>query len=83
MHVNNYTLEKPSFDVLVKCHLVTLSGRMFIMREMKKWCLEQQLSLVWSELIYTSDVDYRYKHIAEFYFMNPQCATLFKLKFST
>jgi hypothetical protein len=72
---------RPPFQVLETCHLVKFGGRMFIMREMKKWCLEQQLSLVWAELIYTSDIDYRYKHIAGFYFIEAKDATLFSLKF--
>jgi len=81
MHVNNYTLQRPSENALDQCHAVLIGDPAFIMRKMKKWCHEQQLSLVWSELVDTSDVDYNYDHVAAFYFIDARDATLFSLKF--
>ena len=81
MHVNNYTLARPSDSVLEQCHCVYIGDPAFLMWRMKKFCQEQQLSLVWSELVDTSDIDYNYDHVAAFYFIDAQDATLFSLKF--
>ena len=72
---------RPSFQVLKKCHLVTIPDPAFRRRDMKTWCWNNHLSLVWAELVDVSDVDYNYDSMAGFYFMNPQCATLFTLKY--
>ena len=72
---------RPSFQVLKKCHLVTIPEPAFRMRDMKTWCWNNQLSLVWAELVDVSDVDYNYDSMAGFYFTSPQCATLFTLKY--
>jgi hypothetical protein len=51
------------------------------MRAMKTWCWENHLSLIWSELIDTSDVDYNYDHVAGFWFIDQKDATVFTLKY--
>lgn len=81
MHVNNYTLQRPPEEILDQCHLVTIGDPAFVLWKMKKWCREQNLSLIWAELIDTSDIDYNYDHIAGFYFIKSKDATLFSLKF--
>jgi hypothetical protein len=48
---------------------------------MKRFCLEQNLSLVWSELVETSDVSAYFDEAAAFYFVDPADATLFRLKY--
>jgi hypothetical protein len=50
-------------------------------REMKKWCKENNTSYMWCELVDTSDVDYEYDHIAAFWFIKAEDATMFTLKF--
>jgi hypothetical protein len=51
------------------------------MRAMKIWCWENCLSLLWSELIDTSDVDYNYDHMAGFWFIDEKDAVVFTLKY--
>jgi hypothetical protein len=48
---------------------------------MKKYCWANKLSLVWSELVETSDVSAYFDEAAAFYFVDPADATLFTLKF--
>jgi hypothetical protein len=48
---------------------------------MKKYCIENKLSLVWSELVDTTDVSAYFDEAAAFYFVDPKDATLFRLKF--
>jgi hypothetical protein len=48
---------------------------------MKKYCRETNLSLVWSELVETSDVSAYFDEAAAFYFIDPADAVLFTLKF--
>jgi hypothetical protein len=48
---------------------------------MKKYCRENKLSLVWSELVETSDVSEFFDEACAFYFIDPADATLFSLKF--
>jgi hypothetical protein len=48
---------------------------------MKKFCRETKLSLVWSELVETSDVSAYFDEAAAFYFIDPADAVLFTLKF--
>jgi hypothetical protein len=48
---------------------------------MKTWCWENHLSLIWSELIDTSDVDYNYDHVAGFWFIDARDATAFTLRY--
>jgi len=81
MHTNNWTLPRPSDDVLDQCHEVTIGDPAFRMWQMKRFCREQNLSLVWSELVETSDVSAFFDEACAFYFIDPADATLFTLKF--
>ena len=81
MHVNNYELPRPPEKALDQCQLVVVNDPAFRMWAMKKWCREQHLSLVWSELVETSDVSAYFDEAAAFYFIDPADATLFRLKF--
>jgi hypothetical protein len=81
MYVNNYTLPRPAKSVLDQCHLVVINDPAFRMWAMKKYCLENNLSMVWSELVETSDVSAYFDEAAAFYFVDPADATLFRLKY--
>jgi hypothetical protein len=81
MHVNNYTLPRPSDKALDQCHTVYINDPAFRMWAMKKYCTENKLSLVWSELVETSDVSAYFDEAAAFYFVDPADATLFRLKY--
>jgi hypothetical protein len=81
MYVNNWTLPRPPDDVLAECHEVVIGDPAFRMWQMKKFCREQNLSLVWSELVETSDVSLLFDEACAFYFIDPADATLFSLKF--
>jgi hypothetical protein len=81
MPTRNWTLPKPSEEILDRCHTVYISDPAFRMRAMKTWCWENHLSLIWSELVDTSDVDYNYDHVAGFWFIDEKDATVFTLKF--
>jgi len=81
MYVNNYTLPRPAESVLDQCQLVVINDPAFRMWAMKKFCREQSLSLVWSELVETSDVSAYFDEAAAFYFIDPADATLFRLKY--
>jgi hypothetical protein len=81
MHVNNYELPRPADSVLDLCHAVYINDPAFRMWAMKKYCRETNLSLVWSELVETSDVSAYFDEAAAFYFIDPADATLFRLKF--
>ena len=81
MHVNNFSLPRPPAAALAQCHAVYINDPAFRMWAMKKWCTEQNLSLVWSELVDTSDVSAYFDEAAAFYFIDPADATLFTLKF--
>jgi hypothetical protein len=81
MYVNNYTLPRPAESALDQCHLVVVNDPAFRMWAMKKYCTENKLSLLWSELVETSDVSAYFDEAAAFYFINPADATLFSLKF--
>ena len=72
---------KPDEATLDRCHLVTIGDPAAGMRAMKTWCWNNHLSLLWSELIDTSDVDYTYDHVAGFWFIDARDATAFTLKF--
>jgi hypothetical protein len=63
------------------CYLVTIADPAFGMRSMRIWCWENYLSLIWSELIDTSDVDYNYDHVAGFWFIDEKDAVVFTLKY--
>jgi len=81
MHVNNYTLPRPAESALDQCHLVVVNDPAFRMWAMKKYCWANKLSLVWSELVETSDVSAYFDEAAAFYFVDPADATLFRLKY--
>ena len=81
MHVNNFSLPRPPEKALDQCHAVYINDPAFRMWAMKKWCREQNLSLMWSELVETSDVSAYFDEAAVFYFIDPADATLFRLKF--
>lgn len=79
MYVNNFSIPRP--PELDQCHLVVVNDPTFRMWAMKKWCREQHLSLMWSELVETSDVSAYFDEAAAFYFIDPKDATLFSLKY--
>jgi hypothetical protein len=81
MYVNNYTLPRPEDEVLGQCHEIVINDPAFRMWAMKKYCLENKLSLVWSELVDTTDVSAYFDEACAFYFIDPADATLFSLKF--
>jgi hypothetical protein len=81
MYVNNYSLPRPPEDALEKCHCVIIGDPAFRMWQMKKYCLEHSLSLVWTELVETSDVSVYFDEVAAFYFIDERDATLFSLKY--
>jgi hypothetical protein len=81
MYVNNYTLPRPAEEVLNQCHAVYINDPAFRMWAMKKFCLENNLSMVWSELVDTTDVSAYFDEAAAFYFVDPADATLFRLKY--
>ena len=81
MHVNNFSLPRPPEGALAQCHAVYINDPAFRMWAMKKWCRENNLSLIWCELVDTSDVSAFFDEVAAFYFIDPADATLFTLKF--
>ena len=81
MYVNNYTLPRPEESVLDQCQMVVVNDPAFRMWAMKKYCWANKLSLVWSELVDTTDVSAYFDEAAAFYFVDPADATLFRLKF--
>jgi hypothetical protein len=81
MHVNNYTLPRPAESELDQCHQVFIGDPAFKMWKMKEFCRHNNLSLVWSELVETSDVSEYFDEACAFYFIDPADATLFTLKF--
>jgi hypothetical protein len=81
MHVNLFELVKPADNLLDQCHAVYINDPAFRMWQMKKFCLEQKLSLIWSELVETNDVSEFFDEAAAFYFADAKDATLFCLKF--
>lgn len=81
MYINNYELPRPEESALDQCQLVVVNDPAFRMWAMKKFCRENSLSLVWSELVETSDVSAYFDEAAAFYFVDPADATLFRLKF--
>ena len=80
MYINKADLTPPQ-EILDRCHAVYINDPAFRMWAMKKWCREQKLSLMWSELVETSDVSAYFDEACAFYFIDAQDATLFSLKF--
>jgi len=81
MYVNNYTPLRPPESVLDQCHQVFIGDPAFKMWKLKEFCRHNNLSLVWSELVETSDVSAFFDEACAFYFIDPADATLFTLKF--
>jgi hypothetical protein len=61
--------------------MVVVNDPAFRMWAMKKYCIENNLSMVWSELVDTTDVSAYFDEAAAFYFVDPADATFFTLKF--
>jgi hypothetical protein len=72
---------RPTEAQLDQCHLVAIADPAVRMRAMKTWCWENHLSLIWSEVLDTTDVSYTYDQVAGFYFIDEKDAVLFSLKF--
>jgi len=81
MHANNYVLPRPAESVLDQCHLVVINDPAFRMWAMKQFCKENELSLIWSELLDTSDVSTYIDESAGFWFIDGRDATIFSLKY--
>ena len=73
---------RPTEQVLEQCHQVFIADPAFRMWRMKQYCREQNLSLLWSELVETSDVSAFFDEVLAFYFIEAKDATLFRLKFT-
>lgn len=80
MHINNTDLTPPQ-AALDQCHQVIIGDPKTVMWRMKRWCRENDLSLMWSELLDTSDASYTHDYIAAFWFIDEADATMFTLKF--
>jgi len=80
MYINKADLTPPQ-TVLDQCHQVLIGDPAFVMWKMNHWCTEQNLSLLWTELVETSDVSAMFDEVAVFYFTEARDATLFSLKF--
>ena len=80
MYVNNVDLTPPQ-GILNQCHQVLIGDPLHLMWQMKKWCRENDLSLMWSEMMDTSDASYTHDYIAAFWFIKAEDATAFTLKF--
>jgi len=72
MYINNFELPRPPEEVLARCHEVVIGDPAFRMWAMKKYCREKNLSLVWSELVETSDVSAFFDEACAFYFIDLQ-----------
>jgi hypothetical protein len=81
MYSNTYNFRPPD-QVLDACHCVTIADPTVVMREMKQWCWDLGLGIVWSELMDTSDVSYNYDSVAAFYFKSDTDVTIFKLRWA-
>lgn len=81
MHVNNYTIPPPPQDLLDQCHQVLIGDPAFHIKKMRNWCNENELSLVYWELVPVMDVSDTFDQVAAFYFIEAKDATAFTLKF--
>jgi hypothetical protein len=79
MYSNTYNF-RPDDPVLDRCYCVTIADPSVAMREMKQWCWDLGLGLIWAELMDTSDVSYNYDSVAAFYFMSGADVTAFTLR---
>lgn len=74
---------RPSDKTLDACHCVTVADPLSSMREIKKWCWDSKLSLIWAELMDTTDVSTHYDSVAVFYFYQESDAILFRLRWTS
>jgi hypothetical protein len=81
MYVNNHSIPVPPKEVLDRCHQVLVGDPAFCMWQMKRWCREQNLSLIYSEIVETADASAVFDEVAAFYFIDGKDATAFTLKF--
>jgi hypothetical protein len=82
MHANTYILPEPPQDLLDQCTLVKFYDTTTPPWRMKKWCRENELSLMWFEFLDMSDLDSSlYDVVYKFYFIDAEDATIFRLKF--
>ena len=81
IHSDYITNLRPTDAQLDQCHLVTIADSAVGMRAMKTWCWENHLSLIWSEVLDTTDVSYTYDHVAGVWFIDEKDATAFTWKF--
>ena len=81
MFINNYEIPRPPDSVLDRCHQVLIGDPAFKYWRMKNWCFEQELSLVYAEMLETADISPDYDHVVAFYFAEGRDATVFSLKF--
>ena len=77
----NLEYRRPTEEQLRLCHEVIIAEPAFLMWQMKRFCRERELSLVWAELVDTADVSPEYDRVAAFYFIQAQDATLFRLQY--
>lgn len=84
MHINNYTLPTPPDELLACCERVELDGEGKRFWELKRWCRDNELSLVWSENLDMSDISSWAgpDDLMAFYFIEPRDATLFRLRWA-
>lgn len=81
MQANTYNF-RPEDSVLDACHTVTVTDPPVGMREMKQWCWDSRLELIWAELMDAVGINYHYDSVAVFYFGRGQDATLFRLRWA-
>lgn len=81
MYINNFTLKRPSDQVLDKCHEVLIGDPAQPFWAMRKYCRDNDLSLLWAEINDVSDHSYQWDEMAAFYFIDAEDATIFTLKF--
>ena len=80
MHSNTYNF-RPTDSVLDACQCVTIADpTVGSVREIKTWCWDTGLNLVWAEIMDTTDVSYQYDSVATFYFTTKEDVTMFRLK---
>ena len=82
MHVNTHMLPRPPDHLLDLCTLVKFYDIDTPPWRMKKWCRENDLSLMWFEFLDLADLSSSQHDSAYlFYFIDEPDATLFRLKF--
>ena len=82
MHVNNYILPRPPQHLLDLCTEVVFYDTATPPWRMKKWCRENNLSLVYFEFLDLADLSSSIHDSAYiFYFIDSPDATMFTLKF--